>query len=166
MLQYEVIDGFPKYCICINGEVYSKISKRFLKHYLTGEPRKYYETVGLYKNKQKHDRRIHRLLLETFVSPCPEGMEACHNNGNQFDNRLSNLRWDTPSNNTKDAIKHGTAICIRTGENSSHHKLNNKEVKEIRKLWLHRIYTQYKLAVMYNVHVCTINRVINNRSWR
>ena len=56
------------------------------------------------------DRRqayVHRLVLETFVGPCPEGMEACHNNGDPTDNRLRNLRWDTHSGNIRDVVAHG-----------------------------------------------------------
>ncbi|MGO1563156.1 MAG: HNH endonuclease signature motif containing protein [Actinomycetaceae bacterium] len=53
-------------------------------------------------------RLVHRLVLEAFIGPCPEGMEACHNNGNRTDNRLENLRWDTRLANAHDAIRHGT----------------------------------------------------------
>jgi hypothetical protein len=52
-------------------------------------------------------RKIHQLVLEAFVGPCPPGMEGCHNNGCPTDNRLENLRWDTPSSNSQDRIKHG-----------------------------------------------------------
>ncbi len=50
----------------------------------------------------------HRAVLLAFVGPCPEGMEACHNNGDPLDNRVENLRWDTRSNNTLDKVAHGT----------------------------------------------------------
>lgn len=40
----------------------------------------------------KHPR-VHRLVLETFVGPCPEGHDADHINGDREDNRLANLRW-------------------------------------------------------------------------
>ena len=49
----------------------------------------------------------HRAVLETFVGPCPPGMEGCHNNGNPADNRLENLRWDTRQNNMIDKVNHG-----------------------------------------------------------
>lgn len=51
---------------------------------------------------------VHRLVLMAFVGPCPEGMQACHNDGNARNNHLSNLRWDTPSSNMHDRVKHGT----------------------------------------------------------
>jgi hypothetical protein len=51
---------------------------------------------------------VHRAVLETFVGPAPEGMEACHNNGIPSDNRLSNLRWGTHTENLADREDHGT----------------------------------------------------------
>ena len=53
-------------------------------------------------------RRVHTLVLEAFVSPRPDGMECCHNDGNPANNRLENLRWDTRSQNRYDSVKHGT----------------------------------------------------------
>lgn len=35
------------------------------------------------------------------------GAFACHNNGDHTDNRPENLRWDTPSANYADSIRHG-----------------------------------------------------------
>lgn len=52
-------------------------------------------------------RLVHRIVLETFVGACPEGMEACHGLGGSLDNRLINLRWDTLSENARDTIRHG-----------------------------------------------------------
>lgn len=47
-------------------------------------------------------RAVHLYVLETFVGPRPEGMQACHGDGDPANNRLSNLRWDTCSNNNLD----------------------------------------------------------------
>ncbi len=48
---------------------------------------------------------IHRLVLETFLSPCPPGKQANHINGIRDDNRLSNLEWVSPSENQIHAYK-------------------------------------------------------------
>jgi hypothetical protein len=56
---------------------------------------------------------VHRLVLEAFVGPCPEGMVACHNSrraGALELNTLANLRWDTRSANEADKVRHGTSI--------------------------------------------------------
>jgi HNH endonuclease len=50
---------------------------------------------------------VHRLVLETFVGPCPEGHITCHSDGNPSNNRLTNLRWDTPKANSDDRVAHG-----------------------------------------------------------
>lgn len=48
---------------------------------------------------------VHRLVLEAFVGPCPEGMQCCHWDDVPTNNRLSNLRWDTPAANEKDKAR-------------------------------------------------------------
>lgn len=69
---------------------------------------------------------VHRLVLESFVGPCPPGMEACHANGNGFDNRLENLRWDTHENNmAEQALYEKLPICPCCGQQTDG-KLNLK----------------------------------------
>ena len=69
-------------------------------------------SVGLYKKKKMILYLIHRLVLEAFIGPCPEGMECCHfPDRDPSNNRLENLRWDTHKANVADSIKHGT--CYR-----------------------------------------------------
>lgn len=73
--------------------------------HLAGRP-----TLGGYLRVQMagQDKYIHRLVLEAFVAPCPDGMEACHNDGDRTNNHISNLRWDTRLGNCQDIIAHGT----------------------------------------------------------
>ncbi len=52
--------------------------------------------VSLWKNKEPKFFRVHQLVMETFIGPCPIGMEICHNDGNPANNNLDNLRYDTP----------------------------------------------------------------------
>ena len=51
---------------------------------------------------------IHVLVLTAFVGPRPPGMDACHNDDVPDNNVLSNLRWDTRTNNILDAVRNGT----------------------------------------------------------
>jgi NUMOD4 motif/HNH endonuclease len=51
--------------------------------------------------------RVHTLVLTTFTGPCPEGMEGCHGDGDPGHNCVTNLRWDTRSNNHRDTTRHG-----------------------------------------------------------
>lgn len=50
-----------------------------------------------------HGSPVHRLIALTFIGPCPAGCEVCHNDGNPKNNAVDNLRYDTRSNNIKDA---------------------------------------------------------------
>jgi HNH endonuclease/NUMOD4 motif-containing protein len=45
------------------------------------------------------ERSIHRLVLEAFVGPCPEGAYGLHKDDDTFNNKLVNLRWGTPKEN-------------------------------------------------------------------
>ena len=68
----------------------------------------------------------HRLVLEAFVGPCPEGMEACHWDDNPANNLLSNLRWDTRSNNHYDRVRNG----IHPQANKTHCKWGHEYTPE------------------------------------
>ena len=70
-----------------------------------------YQTLGLTKaegtGSYRQKGRVHVLVLEAFVGPCPDGLMACHNDGNPANNHLGNLRWDTAASNMQDRIVHG-----------------------------------------------------------
>ncbi|MCD2193485.1 NUMOD4 motif-containing HNH endonuclease [Actinomycetospora endophytica] len=53
-------------------------------------------------------RFVHNVILEAFVSLRPAKLDGCHNDGDQDNNALTNLRWDTRSANTYDKVRHGT----------------------------------------------------------
>jgi hypothetical protein len=67
-----------------------------------------YWTVTLKMGGQKRNRRIHVLVAEAFIGPRPPGLEVCHNNNDQDDNRPINLRWDTHRSNMQDKAIFGT----------------------------------------------------------
>lgn len=72
---------------------------------------------------------VHRLVLLTFRGPPPRrGMEGAHNNGRPSDNRLGNLRWDTPKGNAADRVIHGTEMF---GMKNPRAKLTDEQVAQI-----------------------------------
>lgn len=73
--------------------------------------------------------RVHRLVLEAFVGPCPEGMECRHLNGDRADNRLVNLAWGTQADNMADRDRHGTTL---DGCRHANAKLTAADVRAIR----------------------------------
>lgn len=65
-----------------------------------------YKTVELHRDGTRVNRAVHRLVLETFVGPRPEGRQCRHLNGNPLDNRLENLAWGTSLEDTADRRAH------------------------------------------------------------
>lgn len=90
------IPNFPKYSVTDDGRVWSNTSGKWLSP--TRDAYGYLQ-IGLFKNGKKNTRKIHRLVLEAYVGPCPDGMECLHKNGNSSDNRLANLKWGTHAEN-------------------------------------------------------------------
>ena len=74
--------------------------------------------VRLWKDKRQTKSYVHRLVLEAFVGPCPEGMEACHWDDDPTNNHIDNLRWGTRTNNMVD--------MVRNGKNHNARKVNCK----------------------------------------
>jgi hypothetical protein len=52
-------------------------------------------------------RKVYHLVLEAFVGPRPPGTEAMHLDGDRASNALSNLRWGTHSENTRQIVFDG-----------------------------------------------------------
>ena len=73
----------------------------------TGKKMSGHLLVALCRNNAKTTKYVHSIVLESFLGPRPDGMEACHNDGNPGNNNVSNLRWDTRSANTHDQVRHG-----------------------------------------------------------
>lgn len=77
--------------------------RKLSEHKLAG-----YHMVGLKaKGQPSKTFQVHRLVLDAFIGLRPDGLVSCHNNGNPADNRLVNLRYDTPHENNMDKIRHG-----------------------------------------------------------
>jgi hypothetical protein len=67
---------------------------------------------GYYQVRLSFGKRIevsfpHQLVLQSFVSMRPDGMEACHEDDDKLNNHLGNLRWGTKLSNVTDAIRNG-----------------------------------------------------------
>ena len=102
--------------------------------------------------------RIHVLVLSAFIGPRPTGMHACHNDGDQRNNRLVNLRWDTPRGNVADCVRHGRR---GHGELSSRSKFTNVEANHIRTSSVPGV----ELAIELGVSTAVISKIRRGESY-
>lgn len=148
-------------------------TKRILKPTSKGRQGEQRLCVSLSKiGKKSKTMRIHRLVLESFISPCPLGMECRHLNGNPFDNKLSNLKWGTHSENVLDAVGHGTHVD-NSGSNNGRSKLVDVDILKIRQLGklgrngnTGQKLSCREIAEIFNVDGKTIYNIIKNTAWQ
>ena len=157
MEQWKDVIGFEGiYEVSNHGNIRSVKSGQLKK--ITIDKKTNRPFLNLWKNNKQTVVRVHKLVLEAFVGKAPQGMECCHNDGNQQNNRLENLRWDTPKNNHADKLKHGTS---NTGERCNWAKLTKAQVISIRA----DIRTQKEIATEYRVQQSQISRIKNGVRW-
>ena len=159
----KLVKGYPNYRIGVNGKIWSKKRMIFLKPFPHGACG--HVQVDLCKDGKPGRYTVHRLVLETFVGPCPEGMECRHLDGNPKNNRLKNLCWGTKKENQADRVKHGVT---NRGERQGRSKLTEREVKLIRKNYATE-YTGFscrQLSELFNVSYSCIYAVVNRTSWK
>ncbi len=118
-----------------------------------------YRRVALHKNGETRRFLVHSLLLTVFVGPRPAGMLACHDDGSRANNRLANLRWDTPKGNSADMVAHGTAP---RGERGPRNILS----KELAQWVLDSRQSSLELAVVLGVASSTIRAIRIGQNWR
>lgn len=170
MEKWKQVPGFDNYLVSDLGRVRSINARKgarcgvnggilsgWVQHVRPGYSR---QLMALRQNGRTHIKKVHRLVLEAFVGPCPAGMEACHLNGKALDNRLANLRWGTHVSNVLDSIAHGTKSRPPVRFGPKHHKATLTS-KQIRVLQTH-VYArgdQARLARKYGVADITIRRI-------
>lgn len=125
-----------------------------------------YWFVTFYTDAGKEKHSVHRLVLEAFVGPCPEGMECRHYpDPDTSNNRLDNLMWISHVANIADKMIHGTR---QTGERHGMAVLTNKKVARIRRLRKQdpEKYNFRVLATMFGVSKSSIFRAIKEHTWK
>lgn len=129
---------------------------------LTRNKKNKYVYAMLSANGVRSNRLLHRMVLDAFVGPCPEGMEACHNNGDHGDNRLPNLRWDAHMANCADRAKHGHDM---DGEKSASARLKRADVIEIYRL-RNEGHTHRRIALKFDVATDHVRNILRGKRWR
>ncbi|ARD98866.1 HNH endonuclease [Lactococcus lactis RTB018] len=78
--------------------------------------------ISVVLHNPKKSFGVHQLVMLAFEGPVPKGKCVLHSNGNPQDNRLSNLRYNTQSENILDVYRQG----------SRWKRFNIEDIQEIR----------------------------------
>ena len=173
-VEYREIPGYPGYRVGDDGSVWScrkSSGSKCWRQGLRGSPN--WKLLSVFFNgdgyaciRTNPDRkmhRVHRLVLLSFVGPCPVGMEARHLNGISSDSSRINLEWATPKVNQSDRLLHGTDI---RGSKNVKAKLSEDNVRQIKIDFRSGKATQKGLAKQYGVVASIVNEICNGKRWK
>jgi len=124
-----------------------------------------YLRVALWNGNVKTRFLVHRLIALTFLGE--NNLQVNHKNGIKSDNRLSNLEYCTPSENTLHKYRvlgeHHHGPC---GEKSHWSILKDEDVISIRNLHSSGQYSYVALAKLFGVHKQTIAGIVQRNKWK
>lgn len=108
MPEWRQIADCPLYLVSDLGKVRRIDARRCLRPWPNSGR---YLIVTLYnKEGKKVHRRVHLLVLHTWMGPPPSPLHhGAHDDGDKSNNKLQNLFWKLPVENEADKKKHGTA---------------------------------------------------------
>ena len=166
-VEHREIHDFPDHRVGRDGSVWSRL-RRHGREWISSET--WYQLKQLTSSTRigysvfLRGKRfsVHRLVLEAFVGPCPEGMECRHLNGDPSDNRVENLAWGTHQDNMDDRSKHGTTAC---GERSGAARFASREIQDIRARRVNGESTE-TLANAFKTNRGSISRICRRLHWK
>lgn len=98
-----------KYFVSFDGEVFSVASQKILKPLMRPNGYLYIDIIFAPGQGQKHVP-IHRMVAETWLGPCPEGLQVNHINDDKKNNSANNLYYGTQRENVNDRVRNNHNI--------------------------------------------------------
>ena len=104
---------YGRYIVYSDGNVFSLIKNKYLKHTKTKNT---YRQVTLYdQDKVKHKFNLHRLIAESFIPNIDNKCCVNHIDGDKLNNDISNLEWVSILQNNVHAYKTGLKVLPKKG---------------------------------------------------
>lgn len=157
-VEWRSVPSRPGYMVSSLGQVWSPRSGRIIRGIEAGQLK--YLCIDFWKEGREY---VHRMVCEAFHGPALKGMEVRHLDGDNRNNKPSNLAWGTRAENHADKARHGTAP---NGERNPASKLTHEIVSEMRDRRKKYKTPYYKLAEQFNVSTMTAYRAVTMQSWR
>ena len=156
------IKGFKKYLISDHGRVMSLCRNRPLirKHEIDKDG---YKRISLYIGNNCFHKTMHRLVLEAYKGPCPDGCESSHINNDRTNNHIGNLTWETHRQNLDRKKEHGT---FQRGERHGMTKLSNVQVANIKKSLKRGALNQRQIAYFAGVSSNIVSNIKTGKTWK
>jgi len=148
-MEMKQIPGFSAFRITNNGQVFNKHTKRLADYDCHG-----YRRISLKRDDGKRvGVDVHRLVASTWIGPIPSGYWVNHENGNKADNRVENLRIDTPSYNQQ----HRYDTLGQTGS-------GRKPERAAAMCALHQVgWSQARIAKLFGCSAGNVSRILKRQ---
>jgi hypothetical protein len=162
-----LVDGYRGYFITPERQVWNTrrndgSQDAVAAHVLNGCPSKGYPRVTLSVAGRRQRFFVHRIVAETFLGPCPDGLEVAHLNGDRRDSRLTNLRYVTRSENHLHKIAHGT---MPLGDSHPNRSISETTARQIGKR-LEEVHSYHQVAEEFGAPAGVVSHIAMGRTWR
>jgi len=122
---WKVDPDFPDYEFSNLGRARS--FRRGRVRYFKGTPQRVGH-LSIELQPGRHQEFLHRVIARLFLGTCPLGMIVCHKNGDSKDNRVVNLAYGTPQQNSIERYQHAGTY---TGKRSRFHKRGPRKYENV-----------------------------------
>lgn len=127
-----------------------------------------YEMIQLRKDGAFKHLSVHRLVAQAFI-PNPDNLpQVNHIDEIRNHNTVENLEWCTVEYNQNYGHRKEKASKSATGVNNARTKLTERDVREIRSIYIpgDKNYCKRILAEKYGVSYHTITAIVTKREWK
>lgn len=127
-----------RYKVSNLGNVKSLIGRKERVLRPLNQSKGYYKVI-LYNKGNRENRCIHRLVAESFISNPENKIDVNHKDGNKHNNNVSNLEWNTRSENMKHAYRIGII------------SISKKQSEDFKKRIMNSIKRKTKKVIQYDL---------------